>query len=44
MGNPGDVGDAGSFTKMEFRRRVWAGDRVRVTKAVEVDELSLEER
>lgn len=39
MRNPGDMGDTGSFTRMEFRRGVWAGDR----ESVEVNEVSLEE-
>lgn len=49
-GNPGEVGGTGSFPRKEFRRGVCAGDRVRVTnisimtKAVEVNEISLEER
>ena len=40
----------GSFPRIELRRGVWAGDRVRVTnisiitKAVDVNEISLEER
>jgi len=48
-GNPGEVEGTGSFPRMEFRREVWAGDRVRVTnisittKAAEVNEISLEE-
>lgn len=46
-GNPGEVGDTGSFIRVELRRGVWAGDKVTniymITKAVEVNEISPEE-
>lgn len=49
MGNADEVEDTRSFTRVEVRRGVWAGERVRVTKmymitkAVGVNEIALEE-
>lgn len=49
VGNPGEVGNTGSFTRVDLRRGSWAGDRVGVTnmymitKAVGVNEIALEE-
>lgn len=49
MGNADEVGDTSSVARVEVRRGVWAGDRVRVTKmyiitkAVGVNEIALKE-